>query len=94
VTFGLIPIGWLLIAIRVILGIILGMQLLLHRPKKSDKWIFGLSLGFIVSASLYFEYDFYFLPKNLKRLPKRIIYLSHHANTIFSTYNKEIRQLF
>ena len=51
-TFGIITINYLLIAIGVIVGIILGTQPLFHRPKKSDKWIFGLSLGFIVSASL------------------------------------------
>jgi hypothetical protein len=51
--FGFIPTGFLLIAVSAIAAVATSAWALFHNPQKSDKWIFGLSIGFVVLVSLY-----------------------------------------
>jgi len=51
--FGLIPIGFLFIAISLIFAIIVSAIALFHNPLKFDIWVFGLSAGITALVSLY-----------------------------------------
>lgn len=53
-SFGFIPVGFLLIAIALIVSVTISTVVIFHNPLKFDKWIFGLSWGFIILISLYF----------------------------------------
>ena len=52
-SFGFIPVGFLLIAVALIASVIISTVAIFHNPLKFDKWVFGLSWGFIILISLY-----------------------------------------
>lgn len=51
--FALIPIGFLLIALSSLGTVVMSAFSLFNKPLKSDKWVFALSLGFVIFTSLY-----------------------------------------
>ncbi len=53
-SFGFIPVGFLLITIGLIVSTTISTIGIFHNPLQFDKWIFGLSWGFIILISLYF----------------------------------------
>lgn len=51
--FFLIPFGYLFTAIGMLLGVAVSAVSLFRDPRKSDKWVFSLSLGLSVLAVIY-----------------------------------------
>ncbi len=64
--FGLIPIGFLLITIGSILTFAASIWYLFNNPNKFDRWVFGISLSFIVLAGLYLAASFSYLSESAK----------------------------
>ncbi|WGX75233.1 DUF3955 domain-containing protein [Paraclostridium bifermentans] len=65
--FGLIPIGFLLIAISIIVSSIMSTWALFHNPTKIDKVAFGVSIALILlSASYLFLVFSYFNSLDMK----------------------------
>jgi|GEM_PF-5181129 len=65
-SFGFIPVGFLLIAIALIVSVITSTVAIFHNPLKFDKWVFGLSGGFIILISLYFSASMSYLSERAR----------------------------
>ena len=67
--FGLIPIGFLLIAISIIVSFIMSTWALFHNPTKIDKVAFGVSIALIVLSATYLFLVFsYFNSLDMKEI--------------------------
>lgn len=65
--FGLIPIGFLLISLSIIVSFIMSTWALFHNPTKIDKVAFGISIALILlSASYLFLVFSYFNSLDMK----------------------------
>ncbi len=67
--FGLIPIGFLLITLSIIVSFIMSTWALFHNPTKIDKVAFGVSIALIVLSATYLFLVFsYFNSLDMKEI--------------------------
>lgn len=67
--FGLIPIGFLLISLSIIISFIISTWALFHNPTKIDKVAFGASIALIVLSATYLFLVFsYFNSLDMKEI--------------------------
>lgn len=72
--FGLIPIGFLLISLSIIVSFIMSTWALFHNPTKIDKVAFGVSIALLVLSATYLFLVFsYFNSLDMKEISMVII---------------------
>ncbi len=65
--FGLIPVGFSLFTIGIIIGLLISIWSLFHNPKKHDKWIFGIFITIFVVFSVYITASIFYLTEQANK---------------------------